>query len=121
MKKIGLIIMLIISINMFSQQVSCNELINYVENNGTELSEVSTIQLLNSSWLNEVKQYKINDNYVVVAEIKKDNVGVLTKKYIFCGITKSDWEYFYDGLYDIGSTYGERFHKYILKKQCDCN
>ena len=103
-----------------AQDVSCKDLVKYVEDEGYVKATVTSIQLFNSSWLKEVKAYSINNTIVVIAEVKKDEWGFNTEKYIFCGIPSWNWDAFYYGLYDFGKTYGERFHKYIYNYKCDC-
>lgn len=120
MKKIIFFASLIFSIGIHCQSVSCDDLLNYVTSKGYNFQSVSSIQLINSSWLKQVDAYKIEGKIAVVAEIKRDDIGFSTKKYVFCGISESRWDYFYYGLYDIGKSYGERFHKYIIDYQCNC-
>lgn len=103
-----------------AQEVSCTDLMEYVISEGYRKGTVSNIQLLNSSWLTEVKAYDINGSIAVIAEIKQDEWGFNTKKYIFCGISSTTWDAFYYGLYDYNTTYGERFHKYIIDYLCNC-
>jgi hypothetical protein len=104
-----------------SQEVNCDDLIDYVKTKGYRKGTVSSISLINSDWLKEVEAYTIDNLIVVIAEIKKDEWGINTKKYIFCGIPDSNWSDFYYGMNDVGKTYGERFHKYIIDYQCKCN
>lgn len=105
----------------FSQNVSCTQLLDYVEANGRYKGSVSSLSLYDSSWLNEVKAYAIDGNLAVVAKIKKNQYDLNGKKYVFCGIPSSNWDAFYYGTYDYGLSYGERFHKYIMDYVCDCN
>ena len=111
---------LITSCFAFSQDVSCEYLMEYVKNNGKNKGSVSSYQLINSSWLKEVKAYSIENIIVVIAEIKKDEWGFNTKKYIFCGIPNINWDAFCFGMFDIDKTYGERFHKYIIDYKFNC-
>ena len=120
MKKIIFFASLIFSIGIHAQSVSCEDLMDYVTSKGYNFQSVNSYQLYESSWLNSVKAYKVEGRIAVIAEIKRDDVGFFTKKYVFCGISKSRWDYFYYGLYDIGKSYGERFHKYIIDYQCNC-
>jgi hypothetical protein len=102
------------------QDVACTELMNYVVKNGTRSENVNQIQLMNSTWLKEVTKYSIDNTIAVIAEIKQDEFGIVTKKYIFCGIPSSNWSSFYFGFNDLDKTYGERFHKYIYDYKCEC-
>lgn len=104
----------------YSQNVSCEELIDYVRKDGYKKGTVSSTQLINSSWLKEVEAFEINNAIVVIAEIKKDEWGFSSKEYVFCGIPSSNWSAFYYGTYETGKTYGERFHKYIIDYVCNC-
>jgi hypothetical protein len=103
-----------------AQDVACDDLLKYVEKNGRLKGSVSQFQLIESSWLKEVKAYSIDNTIVVIAEIKRDDYGFNTKKYVFCGIPSSNWDSFYFGLTDLGKTFGERFQKYIFDYKCDC-
>lgn len=103
-----------------AQDVSCTDLMEFVQDKGYRKATVSSIQLMHSSWLKEVVAYSIENTIVVIAEIKRDEWGINTKKYVFCGIPSSNWDAFYLGLYDTNSTYGERFRKYVFDYKCDC-
>ncbi|RXG29880.1 hypothetical protein [Leeuwenhoekiella marinoflava] len=120
MKKALLLVLLITTFFSQAQDVACLDLLDYVKKNGYKKAEVSSYQLYDSSWLKKVTAYTIDNTILVVAEIKKDEYSIYTKEYIFCGIPSTSWDYFYYGLYDIGKSYGERFHKYIIKRQCNC-
>lgn len=108
-----------LSISLMAQDVSCNELIDYVKKEGRYIESVSAIQLLSSAWLREVEAYSIDNSIVVIAKIQQDQYS--TKRYIFCGIPRSNWNNFYVGLNDLTKTYGERFNKYIMDYKCNCN
>src|SRR5688500_10344911 len=86
--------------NSQAQDIDCEELTIYAEENGYRIGRVSPLQLFESSWLKEVVAYEIEDIIVVVASIKKDEFGFSFKKYIFCGIPRSNWKSFYSGIYD---------------------
>ena len=105
----------------YSAKIQCDDLINYVETNGFERDGISSLQLINSSWLKEVKAYSIQNSIIVIAYIKEDELSMSAKKYIFCGIPELNWDNFYNGYYDIGKTFGEKFHKYIIDYECKCN
>ena len=102
----------------FAQDIKCDDLINYIEKEGRYIESVNAIQLLTSTWLKEVIAYSIENTIVVIAKIQQNQFS--TKKYIFCGIPKSNWNNFYVGINDMSKTYGERFHKYIIDYQCNC-
>lgn len=115
-----ILFILIKSILIKGQDVKCDELVTYVERNGRYYQEVNEVQLMNSTWLKKVTAYSIDNKIVVVAEIKRDQWGINTKKYIFCGITSDMWTAFYMGINDLDKTYGERFQKYIFDNKCNC-
>jgi hypothetical protein len=104
----------------FSQQVKCSELIGYVENEGKLKGTVSSIQLLQSSWLSEVKAYEIENTIVVIAQIYTDNFSLNKKKYIFCGISEAEWTYFSNPMSNPTKSYGERFRERIFDNKCNC-
>lgn len=118
---ISLGLFLFISYGAVGQSVSCSELLQYVVKNGRSKATVNSYQLFDSSWLKEVKAYSIENSLFVVATIKRNEYDFTGQKYIFCGIPSSNWSNFYNGLYDLNLSYGERFHKYIFKYQCECN
>ena len=103
-----------------SQTVRCTELIDYVKAEGRKVGEVSSLQLMSSSWLRQVTCYQVGDVLAVVAKIKSNDYDLYGKDYIFCGIPTSNWNAFKGNLYNIDTTYGERFHKYIFDYKCDC-
>ena len=121
MKKLFLLILFCLS-NFIgqAQEVSCDDLIKFIENNGKLEKQVMSL-VLDSSWLQKVTLYKYDNKYYVVAKIKKDEYSYFTKSYVFCNIPYSNWTRFYS-LYNYSSsdTYGERFHKYIIDYICDC-
>ena len=111
----------LLSVFGFSQSLECDDLVTYVERNGSkDWWDLNSIDLIKSEWLDEVKGYKIEDNYVVIANFKKWN-GVFWeyKKYIFCGIPERNWEAFKAISFD--KTYGEKFHAYIYNYKCNCD
>lgn len=121
MKKILLIIIFAFTfVGAKAQEVSCEDLKNFIEKEGRYYSSVSSITL-NSSWLYKVTCYSYDMKYYVVAEIKKSEYSYQTKSYVFCGISFSDWYDFSNGKgYNDKRTYGERFHDYIMDYQCNC-
>lgn len=119
MKKLGLIILLLYSINSFSQKMSCDELLNFVKTEGRYVSSVSSYSM-DSSWLKEVTAYSYDGKYYVIAKIKKDEYSYSANTYVFCGIPYSNWSNFQYGSYGDSKSYGERFHKYIIDYQCSC-
>ena len=119
MKKVLFFTSIIFSWGIQSQSVSCEDLMDYVTSKGYNFQSVSSYQLYQSSWLNNVKAYRVEGRIAVIAEIKRDG-EFFAKKYVFCGISQSSWDAFYSGLYDLNKSYGERFHKYIFNSQCNC-
>lgn len=114
-------VMILSVLSVGAQEVSCSDLMEYVQQNGFRKGTINSYQLFNSSWLKEVEAYSIENVIVVIAEIKRDEWGINTKKYVFCGIPSSNWNAFYTGLYDTNTTFGERFRKYIFEYKCDCD
>ena len=120
MKKPILILLFILSNKMIlSQDISCNELMSFIHEEGYLKSTLMNFTL-NSKWLYEVKAYSYDNSIFVEAKIKKNEYSFETNTYIFCGIPSINWSNFQYGSYGENSTYGERFHKYIFDYQCDC-
>src|SRR5680860_1425630 len=72
-------IVMLSKIPAFSQNVSCTQLLDYVESNGRSNGSVSSLSLYDSSWLNKVKAYTIDGNLAVVAKIKKNQYDLYGK------------------------------------------
>lgn len=47
--------------------------------------------LLNSSWLNSIESYLVNDKIIIIASIKNNG---FEKPYIFCNIPPDVWNTF---------------------------
>lgn len=120
MKKYLLIAFLFFGITSYSQSVSCEDLLSFIQDKGTYVSKTSSF-IMQSSWLQEVVAYRYESKYYVVAKIKKDEYSYSTNTYIFCGIPYMNWSNFQYGGYGDSNSYGERFHKYIMDYQCNCN
>lgn len=121
-----LLIVCCLPVISFSQTISCEDLLEYVEDEGRSEGEVSSFTLAlaldkGSSWLKEVKGYSVENTIVVVAEIKRDDFGFSTDKYVFCGVPSSNWRNFKSAFTDSDMSYGEKFHKYIMDYKCNCN
>ena len=121
MKKFLLTILFILAfIGAKAQEVSCEDLKNFIEEKGMYQYSLSNITL-KSSWLYKVTCYSYDMKYYVIAEIKANEYSYTTKSYIFCGIPYSNWSNFKNGYnYSDSRTYGERFHAYIIDYQCNC-
>ncbi len=123
---IPIVLLLIGGIKLTAQDISCEDLMGLVEDEGYNFDNVGFYQLMNSSWLKDVKAFKIEIDYrdiiFVFAEIKKDEYGFSTKKYVFCNVPQSNWDKFSKPFLNFSdnSTYGERFHKYIIDYVCNC-
>lgn len=121
MKKILLILLLsITSLNSFSQTVKCNDLHVFIVENGYKKATLQSY-ILSSSWLYKVTAYSYDYKIYILAEIKENEYSYKTNTYIFCGIPNMNWQNFQYGGYDDPNSYGERFHKYIIDYQCNCN
>lgn len=69
------VLVILLSIAMFNgnaQYVRCTELLDFVAQNGYYKGEVSSLMLINSSWLRSVKAYQYKNSVFVVAEIITD-------------------------------------------------
>ena len=106
--------------NSSAQDFSCNELMSFAKRNGYKIGNVGPMSLYDSSWLKNVDAYKVDNTIVVIASIKQDEWGISSKDYIFCGVPKSNWDRFNNAFSDWGTSYGERFHKYIYNYACNC-
>ena len=105
--------------NSYSQEVSCNDLLNFIVKEGYSKATISSY-VLNSSWLYKVIAYEYEYKTYVIAEIKKSEYSYETSTYIFCGIPNMNWSNFQYGAYGDVKSYGERFHKYIIDYKCNC-
>lgn len=101
--------------------ISCSKLMEEVKQGGIRLGGYSPFDLLRSSWLYQVDGYKYADIIFVIALVKRD-VSPFTEpdKYIFCGISKDDWDSFSYPLTDMRLSIGEKFQKYIYNYKCNC-
>jgi hypothetical protein len=84
---------LLFSFASYSQTVSCEELAEFIEENGYQKATIPSY-ILNSSWLSDVTAYEYEYKIYVFAEIKKDEYTYQTKTYIFCGIPSLNWTNF---------------------------
>jgi hypothetical protein len=116
----AIILSSLLHLSVKSQTVRCQELLDFVVENGNYKGEVSSLSLINSSWLKSVKAYQYKNSIFIVAEISTDDFGFSSKQYIFCGIPLRNWENFSNGLVDFDLGYGKKFHKYIIDYKCDC-
>lgn len=119
MKKHIILILLAISIKGYTQEVSCSDLLEFIESEGWQSSSVSNY-IMQSDWLYKVTKYTYDyDNYIV-AEIRENEYSYSTTKYIFCGVPNYNWTNFKIGGYGESDSYGERFHQYIFDYKCNC-
>jgi len=115
-KAIFLLTILFFSVTANSQDVSCDDLYNYVIDHS---SYPSTINCFNSSWLIKVQNYDLDGKVFVVAYIKKNEYDLSGKRYIFCDVSSYAWSNFQsEGTY---GSWGDAFHKYIMDYNCNCN
>jgi len=101
--------------------VKCEEIKEFIEEEGYKIGELSSFQLIESSWLKSVLAYEFENKVYVIAEIKTNDYSFQSQKYVFCGIPYSNWKNFYNRFYDNSLSYGEKFHKYIIRYKCDCD
>lgn len=102
----------------YSQSITCNELYNFISENGYKKATINSYTM-NSSWLQKVMAYSYEYKIYVVAEIKREN-SYSTSTYIFCNIPSQNWTNFQYGSFGDSDSYGERFHKYIYDYKCNC-
>jgi hypothetical protein len=110
----------VFSHNSYSQEIGCDELLEFIKEKGYDKGTISNYTL-DSSWLYKVTAYEYEYKTYVVAEIKKNEYSYQTEKYIFCGVPNMNWTNFRFGGYGDLESYGERFHKYIIDYKCNCN
>lgn len=103
-----------LSTSVFSQKISCQEAYEIVLNYG---ENKRTINIVNSSMLTKVIKYEIDNSLYVVGYIKSNEYDYRGKPYLFCGISKFNWNQF---TLNYLSSAGEAFHKYIFPYKCDC-
>jgi hypothetical protein len=123
--KIFIVLLLLLEVPIFlnAQNVSCEGLIEYVEDNGSkDYWTLEPIQLLSSKFLHKVYCYEVDDVLVVVAEFQKYNGFQWEyKKYIFCNIPKKNWKNFKSITVDMMESHDKKFRKYIFDYKCNCN
>ena len=121
-KKLFVFLFCLASFISNAQEISCNDLIDFIKSKGSKQTELHSYNL-DSSWLHNVKLYKYDNKYYVITEIKESEYNIYnTKSYIFCNIHYSNWNSFHSNIANFysNSTYGERFHKYIKDYLCNC-
>jgi len=106
------------SSTLFSQNISCENLMRTVKSEASYYGEVSSITLIGSEFLKEVKAYEYEGTLFVIATFQPRPNEIFPRTYIFCGIPSSDWNSFKNGW---NGSYGERFHQYIIDYVCNCN
>lgn len=106
------------SISSGGSSASCEDLVNFIKNNGYRQSTVSSYTL-ESEWLTEVTSYTYDYKTYVIAKIKTKN-SYYSKPYIFCNIPSNKWSNFKSGGYGERGTYGQRFHDNIFDYKCNC-
>lgn len=118
MKLLILFVILLFQFSLHSQSMECEELMEYVKDEGFKKGSLNNVDMKSSSWLEEVTAYEVEDIIVVIASIRKDEWGVNREDYIFCDIPSSNWDSFY---YNLHESFGELFHKNIMDYRCNCN
>lgn len=119
MKQILWFIIVLISYTAPAQEVSCDDLQDFIETNGYNKASLANYTL-NSEWLYGVKAYTYEWKTYVIAKIKPNAYSYQTRSYVFCNIPSQNWSNFQYGGYSDSNSYGERFHKYIMDYQCSC-
>lgn len=98
-----------------AQNISCNELYNYVVEN---YDYEDSMSCFNSSVLARAEYYEVDGYGFVVAYIKEYDYDYKGKPYIFCSISSYEWINFKSE--GISNSWGKAFHKYIRDNTCDC-
>lgn len=114
MKTLFFILSFSFSILGFGQRLSCQEAYEIVLKNGTNKR---TIKIINSSMLNKVEKYEVDGSLYVIGWIKSNDYDYKGKPYLFCGVSRWDWNMFAT---EYISSAGEAFHKYIFPYKCNC-
>ena len=100
------------------EEIPCEKLVEYVETKMTLFDEVTPDP--GSSFVVWAKQYFSLNGKFVVAKLIIDNQGH-TKKYIFCGVSDSDWSDFTWIISpDVDLSFNKKYHKYLKPYTCDC-
>ena len=92
--------------------LSCDDLMYLVMDNGYRIQSLDASDM-NSSALDYIALYEYEDTYYTVVEFTSSS-----KKYIYCDVSRSDWDNFVDNDLD---SYGESFDEYLNKSSCNCN
>lgn len=101
--------------------IICEDLMEFIKEEGTPYQDVSHFKLYDSSWLYEVKSFKYKENLYVIAAIIEKDFPYTKNNYIFCNVSEQRWKAFYDP-YNFQDTrsYGEKFNDFIIDKVCNC-
>lgn len=101
-----------------SSEIPCDVLREYVETEMTLIDEVTPDA--GTSFVVWAKQYFSLKGKFVVAKLIVGSQGQ-TKKYVFCGVSDSDWSDFTWILPpDAGMSFNKKYHKYLKPYKCDC-
>lgn len=115
MKKIILFSFVFFSSILFSQNIRCSDLVDYVIQNADYSDSVTCFD---SSMLVKVTKYDLESSSIVIAYLKKDEYDYRGKPYVFCGISSYNWSNFkYEGM---SNSWGKSFHTYIMDYKCNC-
>lgn len=123
MKKIVFIILVILISfdSALAQVTSCDQLIDYVNKNGSRKDRIDSA-LNESSWLKKVESFTIENSIVVIAELYTDEHYLNSKKYIFCNVPEMEWDAFNNNRkLLLAKSLGELFHEYIYEFKCNCD
>src|SRR5690606_1674817 len=96
-----------------AQKISCQEAYEIVLEYG---ENKRTITPYGSSMLTKVVKYEVDGTLYVVGYIKKNDYDFKGSPYLFCGVSRYDWNSF---TYNYINSAGEAFHKYIFPYKCD--
>ena len=106
------ILLIITSLNSFSQNNNCENISNLVSEKGTEVFK-DEVFVGGARFLEKVEFKILNNKYYAL--VKFDNNY---KVYVYCELPKSSLDSFKNDRY---IDKGKRYHKYIKPFKCDCN
>jgi len=113
--KLSLLLLVIsFSFSGFAQKISCQEAYEIVLEYGENKRAITTS---GSTMLTKVEKYEVDGSLFVIGWIKSNDYDYKGKPYLFCGVSRWDWNMFAS---EYISSAGEAFHKYIFPYKCNC-
>lgn len=102
----------------YAQNISCKDLIEYVERNYDYKSSTSQTSMF-SNWILYSNYYEVKENGVVIAYFKRNEFDYYGTPYIFCGVDYNRWLY-YQKLIILYDSPGKAFRESIYNYKCNC-